>query len=125
MIGYTIFGSNDLERSTEFYDAVFGSIGYKQCYREEFFITWGKEGMGEFAISKPFDGNPATNGNGTMIAILAGSKENVAKGHAAALEAGAKDEGDPGYRGDENMKFYAAYFRDPDNNKLALFTIGI
>ena len=127
MIGYTIFGTNDLERSKEFYDAFFGSIGYKRCFELETFCTWGQDGMGQFAVSLPYDGNPATNGNGTMIAIAAGTKENVVKGYEAALAAGATDEGAPGYRPDENddMKFYAAYFRDPDNNKLALFTVGI
>ena len=128
MIGYTIFGTNDLERSKTFYDAVFGAIGYKRCFElDDGFVTWGTDGMGQFAVSKPYNGEPATAGNGTMIAVSVSSKEMVAKGHEAALAAGAKDEGAPGYRPDENdpMKFYAAYFRDPEGNKLALFTIGL
>ncbi len=124
MIGYTIFGSNDLQKGADFYDKVFAPLGYKRCYDGGTFITFGAEGMGQFAISTPYDGKPATNGNGTMIAITAPDKAAVQKVYDAAIAAGGADEGAPGYRGDDDMKFYAGYFRDLDGNKLNVFCMG-
>jgi predicted lactoylglutathione lyase len=73
------------------------------------------------AICKPYDGQPATAGNGVMIALAADSRAEVDKTYAAAIAAGGKDEGEPGLRGGE---FYGAYFRDLDGNKLCVFKIG-
>jgi predicted lactoylglutathione lyase len=69
----------------------------------------------------PFDGQPATRGNGTMVAIAAGSREMVDRMHKLALELGGRDEGAAGPRGEG---FYAGYFRDLDGNKLAAFCFG-
>ena len=73
------------------------------------------------AITKPFDSNPATVGNGVMVALQVDSKEAVQALHATALGLGAQDEGAPGPRGDS---FYAGYFRDLDGNKLNAFFLG-
>jgi predicted lactoylglutathione lyase len=70
---------------------------------------------------KPFDGNAATVGNGVMVALAAGSREQVARVHKKALELGGKDEGPVGPRSES---FYAGYFRDLDGNKLAVFCVG-
>ena len=72
-------------------------------------------------ITIPFDGQPATVGNGVMIALAASSKEQVDKLYAKAMSLGATDEGKPGARMDN---FYAAYFRDLDGNKLNFFYMG-
>ena len=72
-------------------------------------------------VCKPYDGKPATGGNGTMVALTAKSREIVDAVHAAALAAGGADEGAPGLRGDT---FYGAYFRDLDGNKLCVFHYG-
>lgn len=73
------------------------------------------------SVIKPFDGKPATVGNGVMIALAASSKAQVDAIHRKALSLGAKDEGAPGPRMDG---FYAGYFRDPDGNKLNAFFMG-
>ena len=73
------------------------------------------------SVIKPFDGKPATVGNGVMVALQAASKEQVGAVHKKALELGGKDEGAPGPRG---AGFYAAYFRDLDGNKLNAFFLG-
>ena len=78
----------------------------------------GKAGIG---IWVPYDGKPATVGNGTMVALDVGSPEKVKAVYEKALSLGAKDEGKPGPRGDQG--FYAAYFRDLDGNKLNAFCI--
>ncbi len=67
---------------------------------------------------KPFDGQSATVGNGTMVALVGKDAAQVDALHAKALALGGRDEGAPGLRGDD---FYGAYFRDLDGNKLAAF----
>ena len=101
---------------------MFGSIGESRIMEIDNFVVWGTsmEQPG-FSITRPFDGNPATVGNGVMIAILMPSKEAVGAFYAKAMELGAADEGAPGDRGDG---FYAGYFRDLDGNKLNAFYTG-
>ncbi len=122
MIGYVTLGTNDLEKAAAFYDALLGELGASRMMEAETFIAWGT-GPGSPAVSviKPQDGNPATVGNGVMVALAVGSIEKVDQIHAKALELGAADEGAPGERG---PGFYAAYFRDLDGNKLNAFHYG-
>ncbi|MFQ5562148.1 MAG: VOC family protein [Parvularculaceae bacterium] len=120
MIGYVTFGTNDLERASKFYDALLGELGAGRMMEGETFIAWsttpGAPGLG---VIKPFDGAPATVGNGTMAALVVDSPDKVDRIHAKALELGGKDEGAAGPRGDGG--FYAGYFRDLDGNKLNVF----
>ena len=119
MIGYVMLGTNDLERAASFYDAVLAEIGAKRTY-ENAFIQWeAPSGEMTFCVTKPYDGNAATLGNGAMIALKAGSEEQVNALHAKALELGGTDEGAPGPRGTGG--FYGGYFRDLDGNKLACY----
>lgn len=120
MIGYVTVGTNDLARAARFYDALAAELGVPRMMEEQgTFIAWGVEGGGAgIAATKPFDGNPASVGNGTMVALEARDEEQVGKLHAIALENGGTCEGPPGLRGGG---FYAAYFRDPDGNKLNAF----
>ncbi len=121
MIGYVCVGTNDMARATGFYDALFGEMGVKRMMEFDGFVIWGKPGAAALAVVKPFNGNAATVGNGVMVALSAGNKDNVDKLYAKAIELGATDEGKPGPRGDT---FYAAYFRDLDGNKLNLFVMS-
>ncbi len=119
MIGYTTVGTNDLPRAVAFYDALFGEIGIKQLMKFERGIGWGSGyDKPSFAVMKPFDGQPATVGNGVMIGLAAHTKDQVNALHAKALALGGHDEGAPGLRGGN---FYGAYFRDLDGNKIAAF----
>ena len=119
MIGYVTLGTNDLTRAAKFYDALLGELGAKRFMEYDTFIAWSvspdKPGIG---LTKPFDGKPATVGNGVMVALEAGSPAKVDALYRKALELGATDEGPVGPRGDN---FYAGYFRDPDGNKLNFF----
>lgn len=125
MIGYVTLGTNDLARAASFYDAIAKEMGVGRMMDFDTFIAWGAWGGGPgIAATKPFDGRAATVGNGTMVAIEAGSRDQVHRLYDIALAHGGSDEGEPGPRGepDENgMVFYAAYFRDPDGNKLNAF----
>ena len=117
MIGYVTLGTNDLERAAKFYDAIAGEFGVGRMMEFDQFIAWGEMGGAPgVAATKPFDGNPATVGNGVMVALQVADPDAVKRVYDAALAHGGSDEGAPGPRGDEG--FYAAYFRDLDGNKL-------
>lgn len=122
MIGYVTLGTNDLKRAASFYDRLAGEMGVGRMMENETFIAWGKPGgAAGIGLSKPFDGKPASIGNGVMVALAATDREHVDRIYNLAMSLGAKDEGAPGDRGGG---FYAAYFRDPDGNKLNAFFMG-
>jgi len=119
MIGYVTLGTNDLTRGAAFYDAIAAELGTARMMEWDGAIAWGTPGGGAgVALMKPFDGNAASVGNGVMVAFEAKDEAQVDRLHAIALEHGGSCEGAPGPRGDS---FYAAYFRDPDGNKLNAF----
>ncbi len=120
MIGYTTLGTNDLEKAVAFYDALFADLGLRKIEPNERLVMWSsKAGAAMLGIIKPFDGQAATPGNGTMVALMVDDAETVAKLYAKALELGAKDEGEVGPRGGGAMTF--GYVRDLDGNKLAFY----
>ena len=122
MIGYATLGTNDLARGAVFYDAIAKELGTGRMMEMERFIAWGTPGgAAGFGLTKPFDGQPATIGNGVMVALAAKDKAQVDRLHALALALGGTCEGPPGPRGEG---FYAAYFRDLDGNKLNAFVMG-
>jgi catechol 2,3-dioxygenase-like lactoylglutathione lyase family enzyme len=121
MVGYTTHGTNDLDRAIAFYDALLDELGGKQILNDGRLVVWAGGNGGMLGICKPYDGEPAGVGNGTMVALAAGSKEGVRKLHEKALALGASDEGAPGPRIDN---FYGGYFRDLDGNNLVAFHIG-
>ena len=121
MIGYVTLGTNDMEKSKAFYDAVLAGLGGKRGFATDRLQTYNAGDGPMLAICTPYDGKPATVGNGMMVSLAAPSPEVVDKVHAAALAAGAVDEGAPGER---LPTFYGAYFRDPDGNKLCVFKMG-
>ncbi|MDJ0698316.1 MAG: VOC family protein [Woeseiaceae bacterium] len=119
MIGYVTLGTNDFEAAARFYDELLSVIGIGRMMEDETFIAWGT-GMDKPALSilHPFNKQPATAGNGTMIALVVDSPEKVHAVYDKAIELGAQDEGAAGPRSD---RFYAGYFRDLDGNKLNVF----
>lgn len=119
MIGYVTLGTTGLPRAAAFYDALLAAFGAQRTIDWGQGIAWGpdhKQTM--LAVTLPFNGAPASVGNGVMVALQASSPEQVQALHAHALALGGSDEGAPGLRGDT---FYAAYFRDLDGNKLNAF----
>ena len=122
MLAYVTIGTNDKEKAVAFYTELLGELGAKQLFNNErlvFFGTYMATPM--IAVGTPYDGEAATNGNGTMLAIPVGSRENVDKIYAKALELGATDEGAPGERA---HGFYGGYIRDFDRNKLTICHMG-
>ena len=122
MIGYVTIGTNDLNRAAKFYDALLATIGATRFMDAERFIALASSPTAAgLCLIKPFDGKPATVGNGAMVALVVDSREKVDVLYKKAMELGASDEGPPGARGEG---FYAGYFRDPDGNKLNAFFMG-
>jgi catechol 2,3-dioxygenase-like lactoylglutathione lyase family enzyme len=126
MIGYVVLGTNDLPRAKSFYDTLLAEMGVSRL------MEFGGRGYGWAAsmdqpmlcIMTPYDGKPATVGNGVMAGISVPSRELVDRMHSKALELGGADEGPPGLRSEGGEGFYAAYFRDLDGNKLDVFCYG-
>lgn len=134
MFTYICLGSSDLPRSARFYDAALGALGLVRCDTTgepdwDGWIGWGtydEGGSREVAlwVCAPFNGQPATAGNGTMVALHATSWKQVQDFHAGAVTNGGTSEGVPGLRLQYGADFYAAYVRDPDGNKLAAVCRG-
>ncbi|WDF72926.1 VOC family protein [Novosphingobium sp. KACC 22771] len=122
MIGYVTLGTQDLARAAEFYDAIAAEMGAGRMGGDERYIAWGVPGgPAGIGITLPFDGQPASVGNGVMVALEAKDRDQVDRLHALALELGGSCEGAPGER---FPGFYAAYFRDRDGNKLNAFVFA-
>lgn len=118
MISYTCLGTNDLEKGAAFYDELLALVGAGRASEMDRLITWASAaGAPMFALNAPYDGKPATVGNGVMVALWMDSTEQTDAVYKKAIELGAQCEGEPGYRL-ESDTFYAAYFRDLDGNKL-------
>lgn len=122
MIGYVTLGTNDIDRAARFYDTLLAEIGARRVMESDRFVAWSvapdKPALG---VIKPYDGNAATVGNGTMVALVVDSRAKVDALYRKALELGGTDEGPAGPRG---TGFYAGYFRDLDGNKLNVFCMG-
>lgn len=119
---YTTVGSNNLPAAKVFYDALLGSIGMAGLFdHPSGGRVYGINGKIFFGVLGPFDGRPASVGNGSMVGFSCASADEVAALHVKALELGGTDDGAPGERAPQ-MHF--AYFRDLDGNKLCAFNIG-
>ncbi len=117
-------GTNNLQRSTEYYDAVLAPLGLVRVENDAEYVGYAplkaKEHI-EFYVTKPFNGEAATAGNGTMISLHVDTREAVDRYYRVALDNGGQDEGAPGPRPADGDIYYA-YARDPDGNKICAFS---
>ena len=120
MLLYVTVGTNDLDGAGVFYDPVLATLGYRRQRQDETEIGYSADGDIRccFWVVTPFNGKPATFGNGATIALEAETRAAVDAFHAAALANGGTDEGAPGLR-PFHAHFYAAFVRDRDGNKLS------
>jgi catechol 2,3-dioxygenase-like lactoylglutathione lyase family enzyme len=120
MFSHVMIGTNDLDRSKKFYDAVLGTLGIKPAMVDGnriFYIS--PQGM--FSVSKPIDGKPATHANGGTVGFAASSPAQADAWHAAGVaNGGTTCEDPPGVRAGGFGKLYLAYLRDPDGNKICV-----
>ncbi len=120
MIGYVTVGTNDFDKAMAFYDELLSTVGAKRAWNSDRMAAWGvSRSEPAFCIAKPHDGNPATIGNGVMVALKVLDRGQVDAVHAKAIALGGQDAGAPGPRGDGG--FYGGYFRDLDGNKLCAY----
>ena len=128
MIGYVTVGADDLALAESFYSAFLPALGYS--------LEVSSEGLSysipvtpdhgypppDFYVKPPFDGQPASTGNGAMVAFDVPNQAMVRELHAAAVAAGGRNEGAPGFRAAYSAHFYVGYLRDPQGNKIALYS---
>lgn len=128
MIAYVTVGADDIARAKLFYSAILPALGYS--------LEEGPEGLSfalpvqsgqspvqpDFYVKPTFDGQAASAGNGSMVAFEVQSQKQVRQLHADAMAAGGTDEGQPGFRAAYGPQFYVCYLRDPQGNKIALFS---
>jgi catechol 2,3-dioxygenase-like lactoylglutathione lyase family enzyme len=120
MYSHVMVGSNDLDRSKRFYDAVMGTLGVGPGVASGDRLLW-RGPTGIFAVTKPLNGQPATAANGGTIAFACGSVEQLHAWHEAGVaNGGTSCEDPPGLRVNTNGKYYLAYLRDPDGNKICV-----
>jgi catechol 2,3-dioxygenase-like lactoylglutathione lyase family enzyme len=126
MYSHMMVGSNDIERSRAFYDALFGAIGGKPGITDDKGRLIYMYNDGIFLVTPPIDGNPATVSNGATIGFAMEKPEQADAWHTAGVEAGGTAiEDPPGIREGSFGQLYLAYLRDPDGNKLcALHRLG-
>ena len=119
MFSHIMVGSNDIPRSKQFYDAVFGAMGGKPGVEDAKGRLIYAHNGGVFLVSKPIDGKAATHANGGTVGFAAESAAQADAWHAAGIAHGGKTcEDPPGVREGAAGKLYIAYLRDPDGNKI-------
>jgi catechol 2,3-dioxygenase-like lactoylglutathione lyase family enzyme len=130
MFSHICIGCADLPRAARFYDAVLGELG---LMRRAVLPDGGPEALcwvqphqplPRFYAYRPFDGQPASAGNGSMVAFLAPTPESVARAHRAGLAQGGRNDGAPGPRPNYGLGYFGAYLRDPDGNKVHIACRG-
>ncbi|MBL4768604.1 MAG: VOC family protein [Rhodobacteraceae bacterium] len=128
MIAYVTVGADDIARAKRFYSAFLPALDYGLKEGPEGLSYALPEQLGrsaalpDFYVKPTFDGRPASAGNGAMTAFEVGCQKQVRDLHSAALGAGGVDEGRPGFRASYGPHFYVGYLRDPQGNKIALFS---
>lgn len=119
MLGYVTIGTSDFNRALQFYDALIAEIGGKRLFESPTGQFYGFTQGSLFGVLRPHNGEPASGGNGTMLAFKVSSPEDVDRVYDRAIRLGAHDDGRPGPRGERG--FYGSYFRDSDGNKICVY----
>lgn len=123
MLNHVMLGSNDIERSKRFYDAVLGVLGAGEAFRNvaasgHVRLFYRHDGS-SFGLSQPINGEPATCANGGTIGFKCSSPAQVQQFHDVAVAHGGRSiEEPPGLRESNMGAMHLAYVRDPDGNKL-------
>ncbi len=119
MYSHMMVGSNDIDRSKKFYDALFTAVGGKPGITDPKGRLVYLHNGGVFLVTPPIDSQPATHGNGMTIGFAMANTDQADAWHKAGAAAGGKPiEDPPGWRGEGAGALYLAYLRDPDGNKL-------
>ena len=115
-MSYAVLGTNNMDEAVKFYTSLFEGIGSPQVFKTDRMTFWQFDTFA-FALAIPFNKDPATNGNGTMIGFDLDTEEEVKRLYARAIELGGSCDGKPCEKGPR----FSGYIRDLDNNKLCFF----
>ena len=121
MIDHVSVAVRDLAAATKFYDALLGALGYQRLDNRPHTVGWGKK-YSDFWINLRPNMSPVSPDSGVHICLRAISKEAVNAFHAAALSSGGSSDGAPGPRKNDDPRYYAAFIRDPDGNRIEAVT---
>ena len=119
MLGYVTIGTSNFGEALEFYDSLIAEIGGNRVFESPTGHFYGFTQGTLFGVLQPHNGEPASGGNGTMVAFKVPSPKDVDRVYERAIRLGASDDGKPGPRGERG--FYASYFRDSDGNKICVY----
>lgn len=119
MLGYVTIGTSNFDGALKFYDALVTAIGGKRAFPSPTgqFYAFAQGSL--FGVLRPHNGQPASGGNGSMLAFKVTSPKDVDRVYDIAIRSGAVDDGKPGPRGERG--FYGSYFRDADGNKICVY----
>ncbi len=120
MFSHVTLGTHELAVAAAFYDAVLAPLGIERVSKKyPNWAAWQRPGGEQkLWVGLPYNQEPASMGNGCMVAFEAQSRAAVDAAYAAAMAAGASDEGPPGLRASYGPNYYGAYVRDLDGNKV-------
>ena len=122
---YMTVGAIDSAKSNAFYDAVLATIGWSKQTECPGWRAYSNDGQGPVLwVCKPFNGEAASAGNGSMIGFMASSPAEVDAFYEAAMTHGGTDEGAPNPRPHYGPNWYSAYVRDPAGNKMSIVYNG-
>ena len=124
MIGYVMVGTNNLDQSIKFYDELLEVLDLERTEKDDVCAGYSQKnnnGKIEFYVTKPFNKEKATVGNGSQISFQTSSRELVDKFHDVGIKLGGASEGSGGER-PEGSGVYYSYIRDLDGNKICAFT---
>lgn len=117
ILSHVSIGTNHFDQAVAFYDQVMPSLGCTRLLQHPGAVAWGRE-YPEFWVQIPYDGQPASVGNGSHIGFFANSKAQVHAFFAAALAAGATADGSPGPRPHYGAPYYGCLVRDLEGHKI-------
>jgi catechol 2,3-dioxygenase-like lactoylglutathione lyase family enzyme len=123
MFTHAFLGSNDIERSRTFYDAIMGALGHKNLVPPEAGRMVYNSGHGTLIVGKPLNGAAATCANGGTLGLAAQDDAQVDAWYAAGIANGGTCDGAPGPRPSAPNNAHGAYLRDPDGNKICCFNM--
>jgi catechol 2,3-dioxygenase-like lactoylglutathione lyase family enzyme len=121
MIDHISVGVSDLERSARFYEQTLASLGLARLVKRPATVGFGKT-YPEFWINLRPGMAPVAADSGSHVCLRSKSAAEVDAFHEAALKAGGKSDGAPGLRPQDRVKYYAAFIRDPDGNRIEAVT---